>query len=211
MRTRLFFALARAKMTLAIPAQAVFLTTEDHARAANKRAADFAKRVEALAKINLFRDLSEDERTELALGLHRAPFAKGETLTREGADAHHLYAVLAGEVSVRVGGTDAVHEVARIHAGDFFGEMALLTGQQRRATCVALTDVECYRLDASVFRELLSKRPELAERVAAVLAEREVGLEATKVRMDELQRIRILAQNESAILARIRAFFGLVE
>lgn len=208
-RTRIFFALARAKMTLSIPAQAVFLTSEDPARAATKRAAEFAKRVAALARIELFRDLSEDERTDLALSLHRAPFAMGETLTREGADAHHLYTIVAGEVSIRVGGTDPANEVAKIGPGDFFGEMALLTGQKRRATCVALTDVECYRLDASAFRELLAARPELAERVAKVLAEREVGLEATKVRMDEAQKRRMLARNESDLLVKIRSFFGL--
>ncbi len=208
-RTRIFFALARARMTLSIPAQAVFLTTEDPARAATKRAADFAKRVAALARIDLFRDLSEDERTDLALSLHRAPFAKGETLTREGADAHHLYTVVAGSVSVRVGGVDSTHEVARIGPGEFFGEMALLTGQKRRATCVALTDVECYRLDASAFRDLLAARPELAERVAKVLAEREVSLEANRSRMDEAQRRSMLARNESDMLVKIRSFFGL--
>jgi small-conductance mechanosensitive channel/CRP-like cAMP-binding protein len=208
-RTRIYFALARAKMMLAIPAQAVFLTTDDPARAATKRAADFAQRVAALARIDAFKDLEEEERTDLALSLHRAPFAKGETLTREGADAHHLYMVVTGEVSVRVGGTSATHEVARIGPGNFFGEMALLTGQKRRATCVALTDLDCYRLDAPEFRSLLAKRPELAERVAKVLAEREVGLEATKVRMDDGQKRRMLARNESDILVRIRGFFGL--
>ena len=208
-RNRVFYALARGRMSLAIPAQTLFVTEDDQARHAQKRATEHARRGVALRRIDLFAQLSDEDLNELAERLSRAPFARGETLTREGADAHHLYMIMSGEVSVRVGGLDESCEVGRLKAGDFFGEMALLTGERRSASAIALTDVDCYRLDADSFRALLARHPDLAERVAQVLAERETGLVAAKERMGSDQRAKLKAQKERALLSKIRSFFEL--
>jgi small-conductance mechanosensitive channel/CRP-like cAMP-binding protein len=208
-RNRVVYALARARMSLAIPAQTLFVTADDQARHAQKRAAEHAARVEALRVIDLFGGLSAEELGELADRLERAPFTKGETITREGADAHHLYMILSGRVSVRVGGLEDHREVARLQAGDFFGEMALLTGERRNATSIAMTDVDCYRLGAEPFRALLSRHKDLAERVAQVLAEREIGLVAAKERLGSEQQAALRAQKERVLLSKIREFFEL--
>jgi small-conductance mechanosensitive channel/CRP-like cAMP-binding protein len=208
-RNRIFYALARGRMNLAIPAHTLFVTEDDQERHAQKRASEHARRVAALRRIDLFAQQAEEDLNELSERLSRAPFARGETLTREGADAHHLYMITAGEVSVRVGGLDERCEVGRLRAGDFFGEMALLTGERRNASAVALTDVDCYRLDAEAFRALLARHPSLAERVAKVLAEREMGLLAAKERMGSEQREKLKAQKERALLSKIKSFFEL--
>ena len=208
-RTLLHFALARAGIPFSLPMQKVFVTNEDAARSERERAEDHARRVEALRRIELFGGLSDEEREQLADSFHHAPFARGETMTREGADAHHLYAILSGDVSVRVGGVDSAHEVARLGAGEFFGEMALLTGEPRRATCVAVTEVQCFRLEAEAFRALLERRRDLAEHVAKLLAEREMELRSMRERFDEAERANALAQSEQALASKIRAFFQL--
>lgn len=208
-RNRIFYALARARIGLAIPAQTVFVTEDDQARHARKREAEHARRVAALRGIDLFAGLSDVELDELAERLGRAPFAKGETLTREGADAHHLYMIQSGTVSVRVGGLEEHREVGRLQAGDFFGEMALLTGERRSATAIAVTDVDCYRLDAAAFRALLGRHPDLAQRVAQVLAERESGLVAARERLGAEQQAQLRAQRELALVSKIRSFFEL--
>ena len=208
-RTRIFFALARARMAPAIPAQTVFLTEHDEERAQAKREEDFARRMKALGDVDLFRGISDEDRLALAESLHRAPFAQGETMTREGAKAHHLYIIVRGEVSVRVGGIGEDNQVARLSAGNFFGEMALLTGEKRRATCIAMTDVECYRLDASAFRTLLAKNPELAATCSASLVERQTGLEAVRGRVDEAADAKRRAENQRDLTSKIRAFFQL--
>ncbi|MCA9577721.1 MAG: mechanosensitive ion channel family protein [Polyangiales bacterium] len=208
-RTRIFFALARAKMSPAIPAQTVFVTEHDEERAQAKREADFERRVKALQGVTIFRDLSDEERSALAESLHRAPFAAGETMTREGATAHHLYILVRGEVSVRVGGIEQTNEVAQLRAGAFFGEMALLTGEKRRATCIALSDVDCYRLDWGAFRGLLERHPELAEQVAAVLVERQADLEAVRERVDVAQDAKRRAESQRDLAFKIRTFFQL--
>lgn len=208
-RNHIFHALARAKIGLSIPAQTIFVTEDDEARHEHKRATERERRLSALSSIDLFSNLTEEDRTELAVKLERAPFARGATITQEGAVAHHLYMILSGDISVRVGGLEDHREVSRLKAGDFFGEMALLTGERRSATLVALTDVNCYRLNAGVFRALLERRPDVAERVAQVLADRQTSLVAAKERLGTRQQAELRAANERAILSKIRAFFDL--
>ena len=59
--------------------------------------------------------------------------------------------------------------------------MALLSGEQRSATVVAKTDVECYRLDRASFQELMAARPQIAEEVKRVVGVRQNDLEQARV------------------------------
>jgi len=205
-QTRVFYALKRAGIPLAMPAHAVFLTEDSLERRKHKQATEHERRVYALSQIGLFRDLSDAERTELAAGLHHTPFTRGEVITRAGAAAHHLYMITSGTVSVRTGDGNTEHELARLSEGEFFGEMSLLTGEPRSATIVASTDVECYRLDAEAFRNLLARRPDLADKVAAALSERRSALQARK---QPGAGRSIPELNEHDLLDKIRAFFRL--
>src|SRR5439155_20849817 len=125
--------------------------------------------------------LSDEDHEKLADGLVPAPFAKGETMTKQGAEAHWLYMIVSGEASVRVaveGGLE--RDVAQLKAGSFFGEMSLMTGAPRSATVVALTDIECYRLYKRSFEEIIQRRPDMAEGIAAAMAKRKVDLDAVR-------------------------------
>ncbi|OGQ11456.1 MAG: hypothetical protein A2138_07265, partial [Deltaproteobacteria bacterium RBG_16_71_12] len=153
-RTRVMYALRRADIPLSIPAHALFVTQESAERKESKSANERHRRTDALHKVELFAPLDDAELERLADALHPAPFTKGEVLTRQGAEAHWLYLLIAGEAAVRVAKDGIETEVARIGAGSFFGEMSLMTGEPRSATVVAITDVECYRLDAAAFRDL---------------------------------------------------------
>jgi small-conductance mechanosensitive channel/CRP-like cAMP-binding protein len=206
-QTRIYYALRRAGIPLSIPAQALFVTQESSERDKHKLDADRGRRAFALSRIDLFRQLSETERAELAAGLTYAPFARGEMLTRAGSAAHHLYVICSGTVSVRAPAGDGEHEVAQLKAGEFFGEMSLLTGAPRSATIVALTDVECYRLDAEAFRTLLERRSDLAETVASALAERRNGLTANRDKQTDGRALGAVTERD--LLDRIRRFFSL--
>jgi small-conductance mechanosensitive channel len=206
-RTRIYYALTRAGIPLAIPAHTVFMTEDSLERRERKRELDIERRLAALQRIALFANLSEQERLQLAQALHHAPFAPGEVLTREGAEAHHLYVIDSGRVSVRVGAPGHEREVAQLHEGEFFGEMSLLTGEKRSATVVALSDTQCYRLDADAFRQVLARRPDLAEQVASELAARRNALLATRAELDPRQGHKSVDKND--LVKQIRSFFGL--
>jgi CRP-like cAMP-binding protein len=208
-RTRVVMALARAGIQLAMPAASLFVSqsAERDAKHAERRR---QRALDAISHTELFAHLPEEDRCQLADGLRLAPFARGEIITRQGAEAHWLYIVVEGQVSVRVaveGGLE--REVKKIGPGQFFGEMSLMTGSPRLATVVALTDVQCYRLDSHVFADVIHRRPALAEEVADVLAHRRVELVAVRDNLSQEAASHRLVQTRTDIVARIRSFFRL--
>lgn len=209
-RTCVYFALRRAGIPLSIPAHAIFMTEESGDRRARKQQEDLGNRVKALRQVELFADLSDAEREQLARGLRYAPFTRGEVLTRQGAEAHWLYLMTEGQVSVRVSGPEGLErEVAVIQAPGFFGEMSLMTGEKRSATVVALMDIECFRLDKAAFQEVLQLRPAIANEVAGVLARRKLQLEAVREGLDQEATLRRMQSEKDDLLGRIRSFFSL--
>jgi len=132
-------------------------------------------------------------------------------VTRQGAVAHWLYILRRGEAEVRVTapGSDLSQRVATLREGDFFGEMGLLTGEPRSATIIALTDVECYRLDKEHFNEILQRRPEVAQDLAHILAQRRVELEAILEGLNEEAMRQRMTHLRTDFLGRIRHFFTL--
>jgi CRP-like cAMP-binding protein/small-conductance mechanosensitive channel len=209
-RDRIYTALRRAQMPLALPAATLFISQDDSDHAARKRSREIAFRIEALASTVLFAKLSEEERTRLAERARPAPFSAGEVITRQGAAAHWLYVLTKGEAEVRIAGSDGdERKVAEIKAPGFFGEMALMTGAAREATVVARTDVECLRVDKDDFRDILERRPEIAHEISTVLAQRRVELVAVRDHLDADAKKRKMVTERGRILESIRDFFGL--
>ena len=207
-RVHLFASLQRAGIRVAEEQRTVHAVSRDEAHADVVRKRELGRRMELLRQVDLFSVLSQDEMNELAERLQYAPFARGDVITKQGNIAHWLYIIMFGEVDVRYEPPNAEPQtVGTLRAGQFFGEMALLTGDARSATVVAKTDVECYRLDGNSFQGLLLGRPEIAEGMARVIASRRPELE--KVR-EVFATQPMPAQNEQAdLLTRIRRFFGL--
>jgi small-conductance mechanosensitive channel/CRP-like cAMP-binding protein len=209
-RTRIFFALRRARIKLSMPAHAIFMTQESEERDLEKEREEQDRRCAALRDVDVLRSLGDEEISQLARELRYAPFAPGEIMTRQGAEAHWLYLIVEGQVSVRVavdGGLEK--EVARLGPGNFFGEMSLMTGKPREATVVALSDVECYRLGAEAFKRIIVAHPEKAEDFAEVLAARRTALEAVRQGLSAQAQARRVAENKADLLDKIQDFFGL--
>jgi small-conductance mechanosensitive channel/CRP-like cAMP-binding protein len=209
-RTRIYFALKRVDIPLSIPAHALFVTEESAGRKAQKSAQDDERRLRVIRHLKLFADLNEEEQQYLASKLRYAPFTRGEVMTRQGATAHWLYIILQGQASVRVSSEAGVdREVQRLFDGSFFGEMSLMTGEPRSATVVALSDVECYRLDKEVFQSVIQKNPQLAEHIAELLAARSVEIMAVKRDLGASEASSLRDQKQRDLVGRIRDFFGL--
>jgi small-conductance mechanosensitive channel/CRP-like cAMP-binding protein len=209
-RTRIYFALRRANIPLSIPAHALFMTAEEQTREERKRVADIQERANVLRTVELFQTLTDEEREQLAERIRIAPFVRGEAMTRQGAEAHWLYIITRGDAEVRLSLEGNLREkVATLHPGDFFGERGMMTGERRSATVIALTDVECYRVDKDAFHHILSSRPKIAEDISEVLARRHAELEAARENLsDEAKRAR-MRQHQGDLLKRIRNFFSL--
>jgi len=208
-RERIYSALRRAQIPLALPAATLFVSQEDGQSERKVQKQVGAVRT-ALQRVELFSRLSEGELGILSESARLAPFVQGEVVTRQGAAANWLYVLKSGQVEVRVTAPEGgERRVAVLSAPNFFGEMALMTGAPREATVVALTDVECLRIDKDGFSQLLARRPELANEISALLAQRRVELETARENLDEEGRRSRVMIERRRILASIKDFFGL--
>ncbi len=215
-RERIFTALQRAGMSLAIPASTVFVSQDDPAHKERKEARELGRRLDMLSGLELFRDLTPDELSQIAARLHHTPFACGEVMTLQGRKAHWLYILSRGSAEVRVrrevpdAPEGVIEKVVReIHAPDFFGEMGLMTGEPRLATVVATTQAECYRLDKEAFQKILEERKELVATISLVLARRRSELVAARDNLDAEQKKAHMAVERDRLFNQIERFFGL--
>ncbi len=208
-RKRLYSALERAGIPLARPAQTLFVSPAEDENVRAERHKE--RRLRAIQRVSLLHGLTREELEFVADHLTSAPFTSGETVTKQGAVAHWLYVLCAGKVEVRrrAEGSTIARTVATIDAPGFFGEMGLLAGEPRRADVVAVTDIECYRLDKDALQHILEQRPEVAGQMSQTLAAREVELEAVVEGLDEEARRAQVSSAQTRILDKVQQFFGL--
>jgi small-conductance mechanosensitive channel/CRP-like cAMP-binding protein len=216
-RARVFTALRRASIPLAVPAQTNFLEVQDHRRLTERSDRRTAERLAALRTVTLFRHLKEDELATLAAGMSHMIYTAGEVITRQGAVAHWLYVLTSGKVEIRTnvdpdGDGPAPMQaktVAKLEAPDFFGEMGLMTGEPRAADVCAITDVDCFRLGKETFQQVLLQRPEIANELSENMATRRLELVAVRDGLDQDARSSRHASEADRILSGIKGFFGL--
>jgi small-conductance mechanosensitive channel/CRP-like cAMP-binding protein len=216
-RARIYTALRRAGIPLAVPAQRLWVEIEDESRMKSKVERRANERLTALSQIALFRALTDDERQTLAEGMSHVIYVAGETITRQGAVAHWLYVLTSGTVEIRMtfdpdgeGPLPAQRRiVAALNAPDVFGEMGLMTGEARAADVVATSDVDCFRLDKATFEQVLLGRPEIATELSEKLATRRIELIAAREGLDAKARDERRSAERDRILGNIKNFFGL--
>jgi small-conductance mechanosensitive channel/CRP-like cAMP-binding protein len=160
-----------------------------------------------LAGVDLFQSLSPAEMEQLADGAGLQMFAGGEKLCRQGEAGGSFYIIRSGRVEVQVAGADGTPvPVAHLGAGAFFGEMSLLTGEPRSGTVVAETDVEVLCVSKGDFAGVLKANADLAGKLAVILEKR---LAERGQRMASLAPAGSAPETHSALVARIRRFFGI--
>lgn len=208
-RVHLFASLQRAGIRIAEEQRTMHAVAKDEAHAETVRQRELTRRLQMLKSIDLLSTLSDEERTFIAERLQYAPFARGDIITKQDSIAHWLYIIAFGEAEVRFEQPGrAPRVIGSVRAGQFFGEMGLLTGESRNATVVARTDVECYRLDRASFQGLLLARPEIANEVTRVIAARKPGLDTARAEA-ALELANPPPPSQPDLLERIRRFFGL--
>ena len=207
-RVHLFASLQRAGIRIAEPQSTSHAVARDKAHAETVRRRELTRRLHALAAVPPFAALPEEDMADIAERLQYAPFARGDVITKQGSTAHWLYILAYGEAEVLYeppGG--APRAISTLHAGQFFGEIALLTGDGRTATVVAKTDVECYRLDRASFQELLAGKPQIADEIKRVMGGRRGDLETAR---QAFSAVAVpTADAEVRLVSKIRRFLGI--
>jgi CRP-like cAMP-binding protein len=129
-------------------------------------------RVDALQRIPLFSDLDQRQLRRIGRDVKERTFDEGTSIVEQGEmSGIGFFLIVEGEAGVVVDG----RRVARLHPGDHFGELALITESTRTATVTALTPLRCLELTAWDFREVAKEHPDitwkLLQHVVGVLIE----------------------------------------
>jgi len=100
-------------------------------------------------------------------------FAPGAIVMRQGEKSDRFYVIAKGEADVvHRDASGAERVLSTLHAGDYFGEVGILSGHARNATVRAKTSLEVMALDSKAFRMLMASSQATSDEVARVAKER---------------------------------------
>ncbi|HJQ25927.1 MAG TPA: mechanosensitive ion channel family protein [Blastocatellia bacterium] len=159
-----------------------------------------------IESVTLFEPLTEEERARIAGSLIKRLYAPGELILRRGDAGDSMFIISQGRVDVRLPQANgSMQQVAVLEPGNYFGEMALFTGEPRTADVYALEEVEVLEIRKSAIEPLMHDNAQLAEAISRRVAERQAQLVAHTRAVPEEEK----QQQSANILRRIKRFFSL--
>lgn len=111
----------------------------------------------------IFSFLSEEEKEELAgRAVHRR-YGDGEAVVEEGESGDSMYVIKSGKANVVSTIVGEPLLLASLSEGDFFGEVAFLTGRPRTASVIAAGNLDVMEIDRGLLQETIEKNPLLLD------------------------------------------------
>jgi len=199
-RQRVWYALRRSGLTFSTPT----LTLHTQRRSVIRPTTAEEQIADRLSAVDVFSPLSPEELKQLATATVGHVFAPSETLIRAGDEGSSMFVVHNGRVAVQVADKGGPRTVAVLSEGNFFGEMALFTGEPRTANVVALEETEVLEIGHAAMKHIFETNPSLAESISWTIAERQADLAA-----GSLQASQNSVHESAGVLASIKRFFGL--
>ena len=198
-RQRIWYAFRRNGFDFGSPVRTIHMAQAAQQDGEGRTAETLA---EILSDVDIFSPLSSDELNTLALNVRGHVFAPGETIIRAGDSGSSMFVVHRGSVDVRVDSNGTPRTIKRLGEGEFFGEMALFTGEPRTASVVAVEETEVLEIGHRAMKQLFKTNPELVESLSHIIAERRAALAATAA-------TRTVEEESEGLISAIRRFFGL--
>lgn len=199
-RQRIWYAFRRAGLNFAYPTRTLYV---ERTSKATQRDGDGSAIAERLAAVDIFAPLSVDETGMLAQAAVSHVFAPGEMVIRAGEPGSSMFVVHHGRVRVQVSDNGRPRTVATLNEGDFFGEMALFTGEPRTANVLALEETEVLEIGFAAMKRVFDNNPDLVESLSFIMAERRQGLAS------QADAAATASNSSAGILSSIKRFFGL--
>jgi small-conductance mechanosensitive channel/CRP-like cAMP-binding protein len=138
-------------------------------------AAASSSRAEVLARATLFTGIPAAALERLAENVSQHAFSPEEILIHQGGDDTDMFLLIEGAVDVVVRIDEREMTVDRMQAGDYFGEMSLLTGEPRTATIRARTAGMAYRIERAAIAPILDEDQAMMDLLSRNLAERNLN------------------------------------
>ena len=125
-------------------------------------------KAESLREVPLFSDLTGRDLKQLADSMKEQSFPAGAEVVAEGKGGVGFFVILEGTARV----TRRGEELGTLAAGDYFGEMALIDGEDRVASVHADSDLRCASLTTWNFRPFVKAHPDVAWALLTALVKR---------------------------------------
>jgi small-conductance mechanosensitive channel len=200
-RQRIWYAFRRNGLDFGGPVRTVYMEQPQPAR--NGTGRDAESLAELLSAVDIFSPLTAEELNALARNVRGHVYAPGEMIIRAGDDGSSMFVVHRGSVDVRVVSNGQQRTIKRLSEGDFFGEMALFTGEPRTANVVAAEETEVFEIGKDAMKSLFETNPDLVEALSHTINERRAGLAANSpAAVAEVE-------TPAGLLYRIKQFFRL--
>jgi small-conductance mechanosensitive channel len=161
-RRRIWYAFRRQGIEIPFPKRDVYLKREKSGEIAREALGELLKRNEVLAAIE------DGDFQRLLAVVETRVFGAGETIIREGDEGDHFYHVYSGAVNVSKDG----QVIARLGAGDFFGEISLVTGDKVNATVTAAAESVVILVPSARFKQVVGMNEAMAMKLSAVITSR---------------------------------------
>ena len=172
---------------------------------------------ETIRSVLIFSALSREDIAKVLGKLEEISFGAGERIVSQGDQGDSFYLIQSGAVQVVVeSGAGNSEVVAILGPRDWFGEMALLSGEPRSATIQSVTETRLWRLRREEWDELIEKHPTWLRQFCATLSKRlshldrqySTGREAFNSLAEEFYSSRSAAEQA---FFRQAALLGLIE
>ena len=147
-----------------------------------------------IRSVDILKGLTDDFLDHLRERVELVQFEAGEEICRQGEPADSFYLVRIGFVKVSQQSPGGEMVLSYLSRGNYFGEMGLLGGGVRTATCTALDHVEVVRMRADDFALMIERFPDIRRALGEVAQKREEENRRQASRLQDVPLDEFLSQ-----------------
>jgi small-conductance mechanosensitive channel len=171
--TRVWYAAQRNHLTIPFPIRTLYHFHGPTAQDTSKKFTESLQSIPSSVPFNQEQSLSQ------GVALHH--FGAGEKVLRQGRSSDSLYIIISGQAVMTVkDDSGREQEVLRLVVGEFFGAMALFSGEASIVTVTALDDLEVMKLDSTVVNQMIERQPSFAREIGQILEVRRRAIAAVR-------------------------------
>ncbi len=199
-RERIWYTFQREQLEFAYPTRTIHIETKPQEDAFIEPDSEI---FDLISGVPLFEPLTESEIEKIAQTSKLRVFAPKEKIVRRGQKGNSMFIVHRGTVTVQIRENNKIKTVRTLKQGEFFGEMALFTGEPRTATVVADEETEVLEIKHYCLKPIIENNPELVESFGNIIEKRRAALDQIHDTAD------ITEADKTGVFNQIRKFFGL--
>jgi small-conductance mechanosensitive channel len=200
---QLWYRLRRYNIRIPFPIRDVYHGHIEREHNLQKKQA-LQKEIESmLEKVPILSPLSSEERKELSNLVKIEVYGAEELIVQAGEVGDSMYIIRYGVCEAfRLGENHQVKMLSTMKRGDFFGEISLLTGENRTASIKAVKDTALVVINKEIFAKLLTANPHISEEIGQVVIQRQSTKGVAVSGPTD-------AENSNKFISKIKQFFGI--